>query len=623
MIVRASALAGRYDPSREASEVDLSGLAQALSIEGGSVRTWSSGGLALAWAAVGAAREAPITDQGLVLVEGVIDNLDELGGQLPLLAGPSDPDALLRRLRGDFALLAFDGRSGRGLVARDHLGGRSVVWHHDGRRLSFATDVIHLLPLLAAAPPPDPAALAHWLAPSGPAADRTLYDGIRRLEAAHRLNLDGAPPRPRRYWMPVYGKPLAGSPADLAAGLRERLQASVARRAVEGASTGVLLSGGLDSATVAGLAARLEPSRRVRRAYSAVFPDHPSVDESALIDRLCVDLGLTSTRVVVGSGSVIGGAVEYIARWRLPPPSPNLYFWFPLLRQAAVEGTTVLLDGEGGDELFGCSPYLLADRLLRGRVRDAADLVRRMPGGGRHLTRRTVWRFLREFGIKGMPPAAVHSAVRRVRRGAPYAPSWLSPALIDHFLEGDRTWAWKNLDGPRWWAYLAETVTAGAARALAVDHVRRRAAQCGIMARHPLMDVDVIEYVLALPPELAFDPRFSRPMLRTAMAGMVPDEVRLRPTKSTFDAVFHESLGRVDFAAARSLLSRDQSRLGGYVDLDDVARRLLAAPPATGTTEWASTLWRFLTAECWLREQEDGGANLPAFESSAVRLAPS
>src|SRR5439155_25893920 len=203
------------------------------------------------------------------------------------------------------------------------------------------------------------------------------------------------------------------------------LRNAVSIRSVPDAA--VLLSGGLDSSSVAAFAATLEEDVRPRAAYSAVFPGRPTVDEGALIDRTCATLGLASTRAVVEAGSVIQGAAEYIATWDDPPTSPNLSFWIPSLTRAPSDGQSVLLDGEGGDEVFGLSPYLIADRLARLRVRDAARLVRLFPGASPELPWSRVWPFLLRYGFKGLAPSPVHRAVRRIRRTND--PGWLSADL--------------------------------------------------------------------------------------------------------------------------------------------------------------------------------------------------
>jgi hypothetical protein len=128
----------------------------------------------------------------------------------------------------------------------------------------------------------------------------------------------------------------------------------------------------------------------------------------------------------------------------------------------------------------------------------------------------------------------------------------------------------------------------------------------GLRASHPLLDVDLIECVLALPPELAFDARLSRPLLRESVCGLIPEPVRLRPSKSSFDALFHESLAGGELAVARSLVLADDAEVGAFVDVERVRAQLFAAPPPrTGGAlqSWALQVWRLVTAESWLRHQ--------------------
>jgi asparagine synthase (glutamine-hydrolysing) len=555
-------------------------------------------------------------DGGLALVDGALyrDPSTDAEGQ------PADPDgavlsawrrrgeSLLPALRGDFALLLWDGR--RGLLARDQMGGRIWVWHDDGRRLHFASEVHLLLALLPRRPRPDDLSMAHWLGVSGIPGDGTLYDGIRRLQAGSQLPLDSARTvAPARFWSLRPPTAQRVEREEYTTHLRDALTTAVSRRLEpNGRDVAVMLSGGLDSASVAGLAAAaVPPLRRPKRAYSAVFPDHPTVDESSLVDGLVHAYGLQSVRASVRRGSVLEGALPYLERWALPPVSPNLFFWLPLLHRAASDGVVVMLDGEGGDELFGLSPYLIADRLSRARVRAAVDLVSRIPGAAGRPSRAAVVSALRQFGLLGLAPPAAHALYRRFRSVERYAPGWLRAEMAGVLVASTQGDAWKRQPGPRWWAFLVDAVIQGMGPALAYDHVRRRAAMAGIAARHPLVDVDVIELVMRLPPEAAFDPHLSRPMLRSAVAEIVPDDVRLRPSKSTFDAIFHESLAGSDLPLCRGLLCDPAARVGAYVDLARMRADLLVPDPPRGPARatWALQLWRLLTAECWLRFQED------------------
>jgi asparagine synthase (glutamine-hydrolysing) len=106
--------------------------------------------------------------------------------------------------------------------------------------------------------------------------------------------------------------------------------------------------------------------------------------------------------------------------------------------------------------------------------------------------------------------------------------------------------------------------------------------------------------VLSLPPELAFDPQLSRPLLRDAMTGLMPDSIRLRPTKSYFDELFHATLNETDWTPIRNVLAGDDAAIADYVDPAGI-RTLLDRPAARrrGATAW--TIWRLFGVECWLR----------------------
>jgi hypothetical protein len=94
------------------------------------------------------------------------------------------------------------------------------------------------------------------------------------------------------------------------------------------------------------------------------------------------------------------------------------------------------------------------------------------------------------------------------------------------------------------------------------------------------------------------------------MSGVLPDSIRLRCTKSSFDAPFHQSLTR-ELAAIRALLLDRSCRVREYVDLETVRREILDRPGrqfALGGHAWALAVWRLVTAELWLNLQEDGRA---------------
>ena len=295
-------------------------------------------------------------------------------------------EGTLPRLRGSFALAAWNGAAKGGLLAVDQLGAGPLFVHESYGRLAFATEIRNLVRLLPAHPGPDAEGVVLWVTAGCLRRGRTLLEGVRRLEGGQFVRLSDSGWNLASYWSPRYGPPLKLGEEELAASLRSHLERAVQQRMAvsgkTGGTTGVLLSGGFDSSTVASLARRVEPVGATTCAYSFVFPGHSEADESALIEEVASVLGISSQRTPIGGASSLRSALEFQCAWELPSASPTLFLNLPLLRRAARDGVGVMLDGEGGDELFGCSPYLIADCIRRGNLRRAVALAQRLPDIG-------------------------------------------------------------------------------------------------------------------------------------------------------------------------------------------------------------------------------------------------
>jgi asparagine synthase (glutamine-hydrolysing) len=559
----------------------------------------SHGALALG---SGGGVERAEADGRLCLFEGRLYNGEELAWQLgvPAYVGPATlvlrgyerlGAELWPLLRGDFVVLVWDRGAEAGALVRDQLGGRALYLYRSAGLVAFATEMANLVELLPSRPPPDDVAVAHWLLPSVLPEERTLFAGIEEVPPASCLSLgrDGA--RARRYWAPRFEQQRGLSFGEASAQARELLTQAVERRAEESEASGVLLSGGIDSAGIAGISCnRLADERRPLRAYSAVFPRHPEIDEGPLIAAVAAHNGLAATAIEAEPGGLLAAAAPYIETWATPPPTPNLSFLRPLLDRAAADGVRVLQDGEGGDAVFWYSAPLLAERLRRGRLLSAWSLAGSFPEYGTPTSWRTRLEKLRQWG--------------RSRDFSPTPQAWL--AVDPGLLEARE--AEPPATGPAWWVAQAAGILGPGSR-MAHDTTRRNGALSGIEPRHPLLDVDLIEGVLGFPPELAFERRFNRPVLREALAGLVPDEARLRPYKSNFDPVIVAGMD-ADLPLVRALLGPG-AHVGAYTDAGALAAHLASPPqPLSARRAWAMSLWYLATMECWLRLQA-GEAALP------------
>jgi asparagine synthase (glutamine-hydrolysing) len=513
-------------------------------------------------------------------------------------------EEMVPRLRGTFALLAWR-ESGGAVAAVDQLGAGGLFFADDGGRLLLASEIRYLLRLIPCRPAPARRAVVRFLANGFLERGRTLYEGVHRLTGGHDLRVQGRRCSKVCYWRPHYSQPLPLGRDAAAEAVRAAVSEAVASRVANGES-GILLSGGLDSTSVAAVAAGLEEESGRLRAYSAVFPKHPSMDETPLIELVASHLGLRSRLLPVEAGSMLGPALGYLREWEVPSISPNLLFNLPLLRLAAEEGVSVVLDGQGGDELFGCAPFLIADRVRRGRLAASVRLARRYPGAGPRPSARFVRELLGDFGLKGALPPAAHALCRRIRGAERYSRAWFRPEAARLDVETSDAWRWKALEGPRWWAQRADEVTAQRERMGAHDFLRHKSAEAGVRGGHPYFDdVDLVGLVLRLDPELGFDPDLDRPLLRAAMERRLPDLVRLRTHKSYFNALFADCLTGADRPLILELLTAPDAEVNAYVLSDVVRDRLLTTDPSRRPRGWAWALWRLASVECWLRFQAD------------------
>jgi asparagine synthase (glutamine-hydrolysing) len=295
--------------------------------------------------------------------------------------------------------------------------------------------------------------------------------------------------------------------------------------------------------------------------------------------------------------------LRYLDRWGVPLPVPGHFLWEPLLVAAARDGAECMLDGELGDEVFGAAVFLIADRLRHGRLRGAVRLARSFPAAGPSPSRRLLLSALYDYGIA----VCVPSGLSRVTAAPPPTPSWLSRDEARRYAQSRDPQPWRSLEGPRWWRQLADALTRGPDRLGFFDYFRRRGRAVGVPAHHPFADLELIELVLTLPPEHAFAPDLSRPLLRHAMRGLLPDEIRARRGKSYFDPLLVDCLAGCDRRVIGALLSPRHAEVLRFADPTAI-RLLLDRGPAghpRGAVPWMRDVWRLATAECWLRSQSN------------------
>jgi asparagine synthase (glutamine-hydrolysing) len=166
-------------------------------------------------------------------------------------------DGMMRELNGMFAFALWDSKRRRLLIARDRFGEKPLYWGVFANTLLFASEPKVLLAHPRCKPSLDLQALRNYLSFDYVPAPLSIYSGINKLPAAHKLTLEDGRVSVERYWRLSYktAQPVP-SEQEAAEELRELMADAVRMRLVSDVPLGVLLSGGVDSSTVAALAVR-------------------------------------------------------------------------------------------------------------------------------------------------------------------------------------------------------------------------------------------------------------------------------------------------------------------------------------------------------------------------------
>jgi len=442
------------------------------------------------------------------------------------------------RLHGSYVAFVSEGE--RAWVLRDRLGAHTLSYSSSGGEVVLGEHDADVLELLPSTPAPDRMAVVQWIEHGTLPEGRSLFGGVRRLRAGHLLELTPNSAKERSYWQPSYEGVDDRSREDLADMLREETFAAIARARGGAHAPALCVSGGLDSACVAaGLAHQGGPPAQ---ALGITFPMDPDVDESAAIEATARFSGLPLTRVPFEGGEMLPPALRHLQRWKVPPPSPMMLVWEPVWPLAREMGIDLILDGQGGDELFGtlASKYLIADRLRAGRLRQAWNLSGSLagPDDGELAPARLRLGALRRIGLSGALPGGFQASRRSRLPRERVVSRLVRDEDVRALVAQDDPWSFKRREGPLWWRAMVAMFMDNPDAMDANGFFRRYATDAGIERRHPLVhDVRLLERVLRTPPETAFDATRDRPLLRDALAGHIAEEIRTQHVKLVFNSV--------------------------------------------------------------------------------------
>lgn len=532
-------------------------------------------------------------------------------------------DTFLEYVNGMYAFSLWDPRTKKLIIARDRFGEKPLYYGVFDGKLIWASEPKAILAHPAVKPELDLNALRHYVSFDYVPAPMSIYKGIHKLPAAHILVIENGEAQTRRYWDISWSgsepgatgfsnsnangnsheKPQSRKAESLTARaqeLKDLLSDAVRMRLVSDVPLGILLSGGIDSSTVAALAVR-HANERVR-TFSIGF-EEDSFDESKYARRVAKHLDTEHYEDKL-SAATAGDLIAEIGSWLDEPMSDGSLIPTFLLAQFVRKHVTVALGGDGGDELFAGYPmyyahgvaakYLAIPAFLRSGLIE--PVVNALPVSTDNLSfDYKAKRFIRAskldeverhhawFGSFSMDQhdklftkdviaqteADIYRGVRELVDASD------AQNIIEKMQYADINY------------YLAEDI---------LTKVDRAAMAVSLETRAPFLDPRVGQFAASIPVEYKLKGKSGKVILKEAMKGLLPHDILHRPKKGFGIPIAEWLKGRLN-GLMHDMLSPERLNQQGLFNVDYVQK--LIKEHESGAASHHKELWTLLVFELW------------------------
>lgn len=559
----------------------------------------------------------------------------EVQGLAPAWRGSSDTETLLaclnawglkqalQKTAGMFALAVWDRKSRTLSLARDRMGEKPLYWGWQRGVLLFGSELAALKVHRAFAARVDRDSLALLLRFGYIPAPHSIYEAIHKLRPGHFLTipLNGASTsaEPQAYWRlndavtRGLAHPIQGTQAQIIDTLEARLSASIKDQMLSDVPLGAFLSGGIDSSTVVALMQAQSP--RPIKTFTVGTNDSAD-DEADRARAVARHLGTDHTELRIKPTDALNVIPKLPGIYSEPLAADSQIPIF-LISQLARQKVTVVLSGDGGDELFGgYNRYLTARRIWR--------CTQHMPAAARQVLVHI---------LRALPPAAWDRAFETIRPLLPRAmrvaipgtkaqklanvleitdekayfyrlsSHWVDPHRVvkgsdesETPLTDDR--CWPSTDSFEHWMMAMDAQTYLPGEVLA--KIDRAAMANSLETRVPMLDHRVVELAWRIPLSMKIHQGTGKWLLRQILFRHVPRTLVEHPKTGFGIPIDHWLRGALrDWA--ESLLSENCLNSGGYFHAAPI--RTLWQQHLSGKYNWQYQLWPILMFQAWLAKE--------------------
>ncbi|MEZ5345635.1 MAG: asparagine synthase (glutamine-hydrolyzing) [Pyrinomonadaceae bacterium] len=507
-----------------------------------------------------------------------------------------------KKLNGMFSIALWDSGSKKLLLTRDRFGEKPLYYGEFGGKLLFASEPKSLLSHPDVDPEIDPESLNTYLSHDYVPAPNSIYKRISKLPSAHTLVLSDGEIKLSEYWKLSFQKPASVPDVNEAAGeLSRLLSGAVDLRLVSDVPLGVLLSGGVDSSTVAAFAQK--HSKRKIKTFSIGF-EEDSFDESKHARKVAEHLKTEHYEDIL-SVETASNLISEIGEWLDEPLADGSLIPTFLLSRFVRESVTVALGGDGGDEIFAGYPTYFGHKVAKvynsipGFVRSGMiePIVNSLPAKTNNLSF--------DYKAKRFIASANYDQIQRHH-------SWFGSFAFD---------GKKDLLSSDFYSQIKNTDIYSDARELlensdAVDPIEkmqlldmkfyldgdiltkvdRASMAVSLEVRAPFLDHNVAEFAASLPANYKLKGNTSKYILKRAVRDLLPKSIIKRPKKGFGIPVAEWLKGSLN-PLLTEMLSPESLRKHGF--FDEVFVQKLITDHETGRANNYKQLWTLLVFQLW------------------------
>jgi asparagine synthase (glutamine-hydrolysing) len=504
-------------------------------------------------------------------------------------------------LEGMFAFALWNEREKTLFMARDRIGVKPLYFTTAGSAFLFASEIKALLAHPRVAAQVEPYALYHYLSFLTTPAPMTMFRGIFKMPAGHRVTIrPGEAIAPERYWDPLppwidVQDPAQRSEPDAINRTRALLEAAVEKRLMSDVPFGVFLSGGVDSSAITALMAR-QLDQPVK-TFTVGFSDHQHLNELDYARRVAELYKTDHHEVLVDSRqmeeylpTLVYSQDEPIADWVCIP----LYFVSRLVRDS---GTVVVQVGEGSDEEFcGYDSYMGYLRLyqrywqpfrrlpapaqhaaaalarwgsaMTGKAHLYTDIINRAANDREHFWggAMSFWEPMKRrlLNDRGWRALDVPDSVRRIVPGAFLTQDTFN--VVSEYLSTVDS-KMPQADVLARMTYLEFKLRLPELLLMRVDKITM---STSVEARVPFLDHHLVGFTMGMPKTLKTKDGIPKYVLKKALEGIIPNDVIYRK-KMGFGAPMREWLRGGFGRAAEQTVMESPLRSEGFFDYQHIA----------------------------------------------------